>query len=213
MSGARQPSLAGHPHAGLSRREALGLGTATLAAATLPATLAPTAAHAQAVGQGSDDKAILRAALAIEQAVVIAYDDLLARARLSAPARGTLQAIRAQERQHVSALLSFLREIGGAPGPAPRGPADVERDFPALASVRSERQALAFAIELEQTTVLGYNGDVSHLNDQKLVQLAASIMCDEGQHLVMLRSALGQEPIPTPLEKGAPPTGAPGKTR
>ena len=40
------------------------------------------------------------------------------------------------------------------------------------------------------------------LEDAKLLQLSATIMANEGQHLVILRRALGKDPVPNAFETG-----------
>ncbi len=65
---------------------------------------------------------------------------------------------------------------------------------------------LAFAIELENMAIAAYADAVMNLTDPALMTPVTQIMANEGQHLVVLRQALGTGPVPsatpTGLEKG-----------
>ena len=60
-----------------------------------------------------------------------------------------------------------------------------------------------FAIELETAAVAAYLDAHRELVEAKLLQTGASIMASEGQHLVVLRRAVGQDPVPAAFETGA----------
>ena len=48
-----------------------------------------------------------------------------------------------------------------------------------------------------------YYGAQQQLSDAKLLQQTATVMCSEGQHAVLVRAAIGVDPIPSPFELGA----------
>ena len=70
--------------------------------------------------------------------------------------------------------------------------------------MRSRADVVSFAIELETAAVAAYHDAAAKLVEGKLLQAGASIMANEGQHLVVLRRAAGSEPVPNALETGKP---------
>ncbi len=62
--------------------------------------------------------------------------------------------------------------------------------------------SLVFAVELETAAVGAYYDAHQRLEDAKLLQAGASIMANEGQHLVVLRQLLGRSPVPNAFETG-----------
>jgi hypothetical protein len=98
--------------------------------------------------------------------------------------------LRGHERQHADVLTKALTDLGAAPPPAPSGVEDVDKVVRGLDDLRTQADVLSFAIELETALVA------------KLLQTGASIMADEGQHLVVLRQAAGRPPVPNALETG-----------
>lgn len=181
-----------------SRRALLGAGAGGLALALT----GPASARAA----GLDDRSILRLNLEVEQVVALAYELALAGGRVDRRMHGTLAAIAGQERQHVEALSAFLGELG-APLPAPpRGVSAVDAVAPGLGRARTQGDVLAVLAELERISVHSYFLGIQQLYDQKLVQTATAVLADESQHLVVLRRALGRDPLPSALEVGAPAT-------
>jgi hypothetical protein len=88
----------------------------------------------------------------------------------------------------------------------PRGIAAVDAVVPGFGQARTEGELLSLLAELEQVSVYSYYLGAQQLTDQKLVQTATAVLGDESQHLVLLRMALGRDPIPNAMEVGAPPT-------
>lgn len=66
---------------------------------------------------------------------------------------------------------------------------------PMLVAVRD-----AFALELEAMAVAAYHDAHRRLRDVALLKTAASVMATEGQHLVVVRRALGRAPVPRAFE-------------
>ena len=66
----------------------------------------------------------------------------------------------------------------------------------------SKRNALAAWFATAWTAVAAYYDAHRKLIAAGLLQTAASIMANEGQHLVVLRQAAGQAPVPNALETG-----------
>jgi rubrerythrin len=180
-----------------TRREALqrGLiaGGGVLCASAVPALLRVGRAFAAAEG----DDAVLRAAVGLEQTAVVAYGAALAGGELNPGLRATVRRIRGQEREHAAALSAALRKLGGAP-PRPPRPQEIR----GLQALRTQRELVAFAIELENMAVAAYYEGQQKLHDAALLRTTAQIMANEGQHLVVLRQALGRDPVPEAFETG-----------
>ena len=63
-------------------------------------------------------------------------------------------------------------------------------------------EAQAIAIELENMVVAAYFDASKKLQQGRLLQMTAQIMSNEGQHLAVLRQALGTDPVPNAFENG-----------
>jgi hypothetical protein len=198
-----------------SRRELLrGAVGAALAlapnAASPGGALAAAVVHRRlpppAVAKPIDDQTILRKSLELEQVVVAAYT-FAAASPWAGARRATLSAIGAQEREHAAALAAYLRQMSIAL-PAPlSGPAALDALVPGLRAARSEHELLATLVGLERVAVANYYLGIQRLVDQRLVETVAGVLGAESQHLVVLRLALGQEPLPGANETGVAPVG------
>jgi hypothetical protein len=182
---------------GPTRRELLArTGAAALAAQGATWAL-PTGASA------AGDPELLGRSLVFEYLVLLAYGRLLAVPGLRGSDAALMREIVAQERVHIATLHGFILEIGGALPALPRGTQVLEFFIPGLSAVRDSAGALDYARRMEETAVFGYVAAMPDLSDAKLVQTTAGIMCDEGQHLALLRERLGVDPIPSALETGS----------
>ncbi len=180
-------------------RRGFTLGGAAIAASAIP--LLWSARHAFAEAKG--DTAILGRAIGLERVAVLAYDTAIENGRLSPALLTVARTFRAHEQQHADALTTALTDLGGAPPAAPRGVADVDKVVPGLRDVRTQAAAVNLLIELETAMVAAYLDAHRELVEAKLLQTGASIMAAEGQHLVVLRRAVGKDPVPTAFETGA----------
>ena len=179
-------------------RRGFALGGAVIAASWIPLLLSVRDAFADSDG----DLPILERAITLERVAVIAYDELIAGRRLSADLLRLTRRLRAHERQHAQALTTALTDLGGTPPRPPQGADDVDELVEGLRDVRSPADAVSFAIELETAAVAAYHEALAKLVEGKLLQTGASIMANEGQHLVLLRQAAGRQPVPNALETG-----------
>jgi hypothetical protein len=126
-----------------------------------------------------DDRDLLERALAVERRLAALYSRAdFDQARLFGE----------QCREHVSGLELALRNRGGRPrtGPDP-APAENGR---------------AAALRLETDAVAACFRATGGVRDGRLLPAFAAIMANHGQHLVVLREALGRDPLPNPLETG-----------
>ena len=169
-------------------RRGFALGGAVIAASWIPLLLSVRDAFADSDG----DLPILERAITLERVAVIAYDELIAGRRLSADLLRLTNRLRAHERQHAQALTTALTDLGGTPPRPPQGADDVDELVEGLRDVRSPADAVSFAIELETAAVAAYHEALAKLVEGKLLQTGASIMANEGQHLVLLRQAAGR---------------------
>jgi rubrerythrin len=176
-------------------RRGIAFGSATLAAASVPALLGARNAFAKATG----DAGIVAAAVALEQAAVLTYDTATSSPHLDAATRRATERLGLQEEQHAEALTAALDARGVN---APEPPEDMTAVSGLAEASGSARDLLAFAIELELMAVAAYYDAQRRLKDPKLLQTGAQIMANEGQHLVVLRQAARQEPVPYAFETG-----------
>jgi rubrerythrin len=179
----------------LVRREVLSGGIAA-AAAGAPALLRAGGAFAQSGG----DARILESAIRLEQTAVLAYGLAEGSGKLTPRIARELRRIRNQQRDHAKALITALEHLGGVPPAAPTRVGQVRGLAEALAG--GQKAILEFAVALEEMAIAFYHGAAQTLADAKLLQLSASIMANEGQHLVLLREALGRYPVPNAFETG-----------
>ncbi|MBA3300689.1 MAG: ferritin-like domain-containing protein [Thermoleophilaceae bacterium] len=182
---------------GRTRREALHggltIGGAVLGAATVPGLLRASDAFAQADG----DVAILAGAVALEQVAVVAYSSAASSGLLDPRTKRVFERFREQEQEHADGLGAALEQRGGRT-PKPPSAAQV----PGLEKLRSQAEVVDFAIELETTALAAYYAAVQKLKNPALLETGASIMANEGQHLVVLRRLAGREPVPNAFETG-----------
>jgi hypothetical protein len=151
--------------------------------------------------QDSADLQAVLAAIALQQALAVAYDALAGRARVGRDLRDLLGQMAAGERQHAAALLSLAEFLGAGPRPEPTF-AEVESVLPKLRLVVDRPTALAVVDELERAELLGFTADVKALGDAKLIQMVAAVGAGDAQHLALVRAADGRDPIPGAFETG-----------
>ncbi len=180
-------------------RRGFALGGAAIAASSIPLLLSARDAFAQDTG----DAGILQRAINLEQVAVIAYDAAIGGGLLSAGALRAARRFRAHEQQHADALTTALTDLGGAPAAPPKGIADVEEVVKGMADVKTQADVVNVMIELELATVAAYHEAHADLIEARLLQTFATIMANEGQHLVVLRTIVGTEPVPNAFETGA----------
>ena len=181
-------------------RRGFGLGGAAVLASSIPLLWSVRSAFAEAGGDG--DAPVLAKAINLERVCVIAYDTLIGGGLLTPALADVLRRFRAHEQQHEDALVTALTSLGGTPPAPPEGVADVDKIVDGLRDVRSRADLLTFLIELETAAVAAYFDAHAKFGEAKLLQMGASIMANEGQHLVVLRKAAGQNPIPNAFETG-----------
>lgn len=179
-------------------RRGIALGGAAVAASSVPLLASVRDAFAQATG----DAAILQKAINLEQVAVIAYDTALGGGLLSPAASRTMRRFRDHEQRHADTLTTALTDLGGSPPPPPKGIADVDKVVKGLGDVKTQADIVNVMIELELATVAAYHEAHRNLVETRLLQTCATITANEGQHLVVLRTIVGDDPVPNAFETG-----------
>ena len=177
----------------VTRREALGGAAAALVLASCGGGDPPPGGGPKP-GSGA---ALLGSLLALEHAVVAAY--AACEEVLQGDALRNARAIAAQERRHVAVLQQLIRDLGGDP-PIGRSAAEYARTFPRL---RTGRDALRFAEDLEQRQVRAYLEAIAELPDLAQRSAAAKIAAAEGEHLGAVRVLQGLPAADGPFVTGA----------
>jgi rubrerythrin len=178
-------------------RRGIALGGAAVAASSIPFLWSARNAFAQADG----DAAILEAAVGLEQVAVFAYDAAAKSGKLG-KATAVAELFRDQEQEHADGLITALESLGGMAPAKPMSVADIDKVLPGLGKANTAKKILEFAIELETAALAAYYDAHQKLRDGALLQTGASIMANEGQHLVVLRTAAGKPAVPNALETG-----------
>ncbi|HEX2232720.1 MAG TPA: DUF4439 domain-containing protein, partial [Thermoleophilaceae bacterium] len=111
---------------------------------------------------------------------------------------GGTGAVVLQERAHADRLAAIIHERGGETNP-PKTPEEYARSFPAL---RSGRDALRFAVDLENAAIRLYLEAIPFLSEPELRQTAAAIATSEAGHAALLRGELGRPPAPDAFVTG-----------
>lgn len=176
----------------LSRRGFFGKTGAVTLSATAVALLAGCGTMAaNSNDAGVSDIDILNGALGAEQEAIAAYQ-LGADSGLLQPAVAQVAlAFQRDHSEHAKVLADTIRQLGGTPAPAKS-----DYNFP-VADIKTQADVLAFAADLEQGAVSAYVQAVSAFQNGDLKAAAASILGAEAMHWAVLRSALGENPVPS----------------
>jgi hypothetical protein len=174
----------------LSRRRALGLALATGGGALLSRPLPGRAAD-------PSDAELLTRAVEIEQRATFAYSEALRALVFDRRTTRLVEAMHEQELEHVEGLGRALRRLGRRPPVEPLELRGLER---ALAG--GQRRFLAFALAREAGAVRFYREALGQLRRPGLLPGVASVMANRGQHMAVLRRALGRDPVPLAVETG-----------
>lgn len=186
-----------HDIRGFSARRHLALGF-VLALALFGVGCGGGGSSSTAVPDKAADAETLNNVLARELAAVRAYERTLP--LLRGPARARAREFRAQEQEHVNAILKALRGLGEEAEPESE---EIESE-----GLKTQADALEFLYEVESVSVAYNLRAISHLTSAWPRALLGSIAANQAQHLVVLRRALGAdgaESIPEAFEDGTTP--------
>jgi hypothetical protein len=183
--------------AGVARR-ATSLAAAALAVAALLGACGGDGDITTAVPDKEGDARILNEILSRQNAAIVAYERSLR--GLGGPDLELARQFRAQEQEHVDAIVKVLRGIGAAVEPVPE---EIETK-----RMKQEADYLEFLYEVESATIDAELNAISRLTTSWARSLLASIAANQAQHLALLRRALGakaEEIVPEAFEAGTTP--------
>ncbi len=179
-------------------RRGFAVGSTALAASSVPLLL-----HARnAFGQAMGDAQVVKAAIGLEQVAVFAYDAALKSGKLDGKTTQVARLFKTHEEAHRDGLISALQSLGGGSPPTPPASLRANSLLRPLLKVRNQKEIALYTIELESVAVAAYHDANRKLKDARLLKTGAQIMANEGQHLVVLRTAVKRPPVPDAFEVG-----------
>jgi hypothetical protein len=146
------------------------------------------------------DGEILNHVLGRQEAAIAAYGEVIPKL---APRLAHMAAyFRAQEQEHVDAVLKAMRGLKAGAEPSDEA---IE-----VGDLKSDRERLVFLYEVESATIDEELSAISELEASWPRSLLSSTVANQAEHLTLLRQALGAGPlasVPEPFENGtaAPP--------
>lgn len=181
-----------------TRRDALRRGAALTGAVTLAATVPGLLGAGDAIADAGDEEQLLRGVLDVEQTMAVSYGVAIGTRLLKPDVAAFARHFQTQERQHAAAIRAALDKLGAGDLPAVPRPQEIK----GLDAAHTQTDVLAFLLEQETMVVAAYFDASQKLEDGKLRQTFSTIMPNEGQHLVVIRQALGKESVPNASETG-----------
>jgi Ferritin-like domain len=187
-----------------SRREILASSAAFAGAALLGACgggdSAPPDTETVSDAQMVDDAAVLGFLLDMEESTVVAYSYLSA--QLDGPALALARQFGGHEREHAFTLRRAMSDLGKPAGPA-KPASEYRKAFPPL---HSARDALGFALDLEQTAIGAYGDAFGKLFTDTVRATLATIMATEAEQAAVWLGRLGRPQVPDAFVTGPPPS-------
>ena len=145
---------------------------------------------------GKGDLGILNYALTLEYLEANFYAKGVA-ANILGDAAPFITPIAQHEAAHVAALTDAITKAGGTPAKKP-GLKYPDGTF------TDKAKFLATAQVFEETGVKAYQGQVTRIQDKKVLGAAASIAGVESRHAAIIADILGMKQVPSPVEANAP---------
>jgi len=179
----------------LTRRSLIGRGLAGAGAFALPGSLV-AAATAQAQADAETDA--LERLVEIEQARELAYSLAAEEGKLDSDAQALFEELSIHSQDRATAFVEALDQLLVE---APESSSDTE-DYDSLSDFEpasSQKDLLAFMIELELDAIAAYEEDESELDEPDLVRSAAQMAASHAQALVALRLLTDGKDDPTKL--------------
>lgn len=157
-----------------------------------------TDASATPSSEQAVDGEILNTVVGRQEAAVTAYAHVIPKL---APRLAHMAAyFRAQEQEHVDAVLKAMRGL--------KSNAEATGETIDVGDLKTDRERLEFLYEIESATIDEELSAISSLESSWPRSLLASTVANQGQHLTLLRQALGAGPlasVPKPFENGTAP--------
>ncbi|MEA2430624.1 MAG: hypothetical protein QOI19_1097 [Thermoleophilaceae bacterium] len=139
---------------------------------------------------GAGDIEIVNFALTLEYLEAAFYKEGLAKAGLSGQAKKLAKEIGDHENQHVAALTSTVKQLGGKPAAVPMV------TFP----FKDQASFLKLAQVFEDTGVSAYNGAAPMIKSKEVLGAAGSIVQVEARHAAAIRLLNGANPSPAAFD-------------
>lgn len=199
-----ETSDAENPHRRLFLRRSALLGagmTAGLLTACAGNTMAASKDMMGGTSGKSSDVKMLNAALVLEQQAIAAYQVGAESGLLKPGVKKIALEFQSQHKQHAKALAKLINDNGGqpampqAPLSAPIGKLASAYGIPAN-HLHSQADVVKYAAGLEEQAAKTYLATIARFHNRDLAHAAASIEGDETMHWAVLRSAMGQNPVP-----------------
>jgi rubrerythrin len=169
----------------LSRSEVLLKGALGAGALYGALSVGPFVRRALAMSGGGDVE-ILNFALTLEYLESSFYEEAKTRANLTGDLKELVDLVASDENQHVAALSSTIKKLGGKPVAKPKF------DFPYDGTAGFLKLAQTF----EDTGVSAYDGAAPMIKSKEVLAAAGSIVQVEARHAAAIRIQNGEEPSP-----------------
>jgi hypothetical protein len=180
------PELAAIDIKGISRQSFIMRGAVTAGAVYGLGAVGPFVRQAIAQ-EGGGDVEILNFALTLEYLEAAFYTQALKQTKgLSRDVKSLATEIRDNEKEHVAALMSTIKDLGGTPVKAPG--VDFGNAF------ANQKSFLKLAQTFEDTGVSAYNGAAPGIESKDVLAAAGSIVQIEARHAAAIR-LLNRKPI------------------
>jgi rubrerythrin len=164
-----------------------------LAAGAVYGTMAAGPLLREAFAQSSSgDIDILNYALTLEYLEAAFYEGAAKTPGLSSEVAGYVKTFGAEEQEHVDALTTTIKDMGGKPVAAPK--VDFGDAF------TSADKLIPLAITFEDTGVSAYNGAAPMIESKDLLATAGGIVQVEARHAATIRFAAGEDPAPNAFD-------------
>jgi hypothetical protein len=120
----------------------------------------------------------------------------------SARVRELAKPFRRHEAQHVAALATSLEALGAPRFAPPEGEAGLDANArrlgitPVFSELRAPDDLLGFLLAIEERLIEDWVRAHVELADANLTQAATQVLACQGEHVAVLRRALGRDPLP-----------------
>ncbi len=135
---------------------------------------------------GKGDIGILNYALTLEYLEAAFYADVAKSGLFKGSDLETIRKFGDEEAEHVTALIGFVKQMGGTPAPKPK------TEFP----LKNATSVLELAAEVENIGAAAYLGQAANIKGAAVLAAALSIHSVEGRHAAALNTLLGESITP-----------------